>query len=70
MTVRLGHDIRDMTSAMTLDMTGQTGQSGQVSLTGHPGQVRQDRRERTGCQDIDSKDRTVGKGKLGTRAME
>jgi hypothetical protein len=40
MTVKLGHDIWDMTSAMTLDRITQTGQSGQV-LTGQPGQDRE-----------------------------
>jgi hypothetical protein len=33
---KLGHDIWDMTSAMTLDGMTQTGQSGQVGLTGQP----------------------------------
>jgi hypothetical protein len=42
MTVKLGHDIRDMISAMTLDRITQIGQSEQA-LTGQHGQVRQDR---------------------------
>jgi hypothetical protein len=63
-TVRLRHDIWDMTSAMTLDRTTQTGQSGQVGLTGQagqdrltgqPGQIRQDRAERMGCQNMTTK---------------
>jgi hypothetical protein len=52
MAVKLRHDINDMTSVMVLDKTAQTGQSGQVGLTDQPGQVRQDRTERTGCQDM------------------
>jgi hypothetical protein len=40
-----------MTSAMTLDRITQTGQSRQVGLIGQPGQLRQDRTERTGCQE-------------------
>jgi hypothetical protein len=39
MTVKVGHDIWDMTSTMKLDRTAQTGQSGQDRRTG---QVRQD----------------------------
>jgi hypothetical protein len=49
MTVKLGHDIWDMTSAITLDRTGQSGQSGQGDLTGQSAQVNQDRTERMGC---------------------
>jgi hypothetical protein len=52
MTVKLGHDIWEMTSAMTLDRITQTGQSGQVGLTGQPGQLRKDRTERTGWQEM------------------
>ncbi len=40
MTVKLGHYIWDMTSAMTLDRITQTDQSGQVGLTGQPGQLK------------------------------
>ncbi len=62
MTVKLWHDMWDMTSAMTLDLTSQTGQCIQVGLTGQPAQVRQERIETTGCQG----DWTVGTGELGT----
>jgi hypothetical protein len=52
MTVEFGHDIWDITLAMMLDRITHTGQSGQVDMTGQPGQVRQDRTKRTGCQDM------------------
>jgi hypothetical protein len=47
MTVKLGHDIWDMTSATPLNRTAKTGQSDQVSLT-----VSLDRTKRKGCQNI------------------
>jgi hypothetical protein len=79
MTVKLGHDIGDMTSAVMLDRTAETGQSGQVGLTDQPGQVRQDRIGRTGCQDMTARtglwgqvswgqeqwSRTAGRGQAG-----
>ncbi len=68
-TVKLGHDIWGMTSAITLDRTAQTCQSEQVVLTDQPGQVRQDRTERMGCQDMTARTGLSG-GELGTRAME
>jgi hypothetical protein len=61
MTVKLGHYIWDMTSAMTLDRTTQTDQSGQVGLTGQPGQLSQDRTERTGYQDMTTMIRLWGR---------
>jgi hypothetical protein len=76
MTAKLGYDILDTTSAMTLDRITQTGQSGQVGLTGQPGQLKQERTERTGCQDMTimtgiwgrrvvDKSRTAGTGQAG-----
>jgi hypothetical protein len=50
MTVKLGHDIWDMTFVMMLDRTAQTGQSGQVGLTGSL-----DRSGRTGQKRRDAK---------------
>ena len=61
MTVKLEHYIWDMTSAITLDRITQTDQSGQVDLTGQPGQLRQDRTERTGCQDMTTMTRLWGR---------
>ncbi len=61
MTVKLGHDIWDMTSAMTLDRITQTDHSGQVGLTSQPGQLTQDRTERRGCQDMTTMTRLWGK---------
>jgi hypothetical protein len=61
MTVKLGHYIWDMTSAMMLDRITQTDQSGQVGLTGQPGQLRQDRTERMGCQDMTTMTRLWGR---------
>jgi hypothetical protein len=46
MTVKLGHDMWDMTSAMTLDRAAQTGQSRQISL---------DRSARTGKRGQDAR---------------
>jgi hypothetical protein len=70
MTVKLGHDIWDMTSATPLNRTAKTGQSDQVSLTDQPGQDKEE-----GMPEHNSKDRTVvtsevGTGELGTRAMD
>ncbi len=55
MTVKLGHYIWDMTSAMTLDRITQTDQSGQVGPTGQPGQLRQD-----GMPGPDNNDQSLG----------
>ncbi len=59
-TVKLGHDIWDMTSAITLDRTAGKGKPGQDSQdrsawTGKAGQDRED-----GMPGHDSKDWTVG----------
>ncbi len=61
MTVKLGDYIWDMTSAMMLDRITKTDQSGLVGLTGQPGQLRQDRKERTGCQDMTTMTRLWGR---------
>ncbi len=65
MTVKLGHDIWDMTSATPLNRTAKTGQP-----DSQPGQDKEE-----GMPEHNSKDRTVvtsevGTGELGTRAME
>ncbi len=70
MTVKLGHDIWDMTLVIMLDRTAQTGQSGQVGLTGQPGQVRAGQDREDGMLRHDSKDQIVGTGELGIKAME
>jgi hypothetical protein len=58
MTVKLGHDICDMTSAMTLDRIARPSQSRQISLV---------RSAMTGQQGLDSGDRCAadGAGQLG-----
>jgi hypothetical protein len=74
MAVKLGDDISNITSAITLDRTTQAGQYGQISLTGRPvrpawtGQPGQDKEDR--MPGHDSKDRTVGRGEPGIQAME
>jgi hypothetical protein len=61
----VGHNIWDMTSAMTLDRMTQTGQSGQVGMTGQPGQLRHDRTERTGCQEMTTRTGLLGQVNCG-----
>jgi hypothetical protein len=67
MRVTLGHDIWDMTTAMTLDKITKTDQSVQVGLTGQLKQLGYDRSERTGCQNITTMTRFWA-GELWTRA--
>jgi hypothetical protein len=72
---QLWQDSHDMTSATTLKRLIQTDLSGQVGLTGQPGQLRQDRTERMGCQEIATRTgqscvheqwrRTAGTGQVG-----